>query len=163
MLRVLVVSLLLMLGVSQMAFAKGIETPKKVSETVWVMGTPSQEDIQHFAENDGDVVISLLSVAEMKGSEETAWTTASGLAFYHVPINGAEGVTFAKARALDKLLLRHADKTILVHCASSNRVGALFALRAGWLDGHSVEDALAIGRLHGLTSLQDKVSKMLSE
>ena len=99
----------------------------------------------------------------MSGSEETTWTSQQGLAFFHVPVNGATGVTFENARALDRLLLTHADKNIMVHCASSNRVGALFALRAAWLDGLSTEQALEVGRQHGMTSLEDKVSKMLAK
>lgn len=143
--------------------AKGFDSPKQVSANVWVMGVPDKQDIQRFAENDGDIVISLLSIEEMSGSAETAWLSDNGLAFFHVPVNGADGVTFANARALDKLLLSHADKNILVHCASSNRVGALFALRAAWLDGLSAEEALEVGRQHGMSSLEGKVSKMLAE
>jgi hypothetical protein len=37
------------------------------------------------------------------------------------------------------------------------------ALRAGWLDGMSVEKALEVGREHGMTSLEDKVKTILSE
>lgn len=145
------------------ANGKGIELPRQVSENIWVMGTPDASDIAYFAEQGGDIVISLLSVQEMAGSKETEWTTNQGLAFFHVPVDGSAGVTFANARALDRVLLRHSDKTILVHCASSNRVGALFALRAGWLDGHSTDKALEIGRQHGLASLQDKVATMLEQ
>ncbi|HAD49298.1 MAG: serine/threonine protein phosphatase [Idiomarina sp.] len=145
------------------SLAQGIDSPKQTSDNIWVMGVPDKEDIATFAQSGGDVVISLLSVEEMSGSEETTWTSQQGLAFFHVPVNGATGVTFENARALDRLLLTHADKNIMVHCASSNRVGALFALRAAWLDGLSTEQALEVGRQHGMTSLEDKVSKMLAK
>ena len=36
------------------------------------------------------------------------------------------------------------------------------ALRAGWLDGMSVDDAIAVGKEHGMTSLEAKVKGMLS-
>lgn len=145
------------------ANAKGIESPRQVADNLWVMGVPEAQDIAEFAEQGGDIVISLLSIEEMAGSKETQWTSELGIAFFHVPVDGAAGVSFANARMLDRLLLTHADKNILVHCASSNRVGALFALRAGWLDGHSTEEALEIGRQHGLTSLEEKVSQMLAQ
>ena len=154
---------LLVMLFSLSAWSQGIEAPKQVSERLWVMGTPDQRDITEFAEQGGDIVISLLSVEEMAGSNETEWTTKAGIAFYHVPVDGSKGVTFANARALDRLLLMHADKRIMVHCASANRVGALFALRAAWLDGLSAQQALDIGRQHGMTSLEQKVSVMLAE
>jgi protein tyrosine phosphatase (PTP) superfamily phosphohydrolase (DUF442 family) len=141
----------------------GIESPKQVSENLWVMGTPSDEQLTEFADNGGDVVINLLSQKEMTKSEEAAVVTRNGMAYYHVPVNGADGVTLENARTVDRILLENSDKTVLVHCASSNRVGALMALRAGWLDGMSVEKALEVGREHGMTSLEDKVKTMLSE
>ncbi|WP_417442672.1 serine/threonine protein phosphatase [Idiomarina abyssalis] len=141
----------------------GIESPKQVSEKLWVMGTPSDEQLAKFADNGGDVVINLLSQKEMTESEEAAVVTRNGMAYYHVPVNGADGVTFENARMVDRILLENSDKTVLVHCASSNRVGALMALRAGWLDGMSVEKALEVGREHGMTSLEEKVKTMLSE
>jgi protein tyrosine phosphatase (PTP) superfamily phosphohydrolase (DUF442 family) len=99
----------------------------------------------------------------MTKSEEAAVVTRNGMAYYHVPVNGADGVTLENARMVDRILLENSDKTVLVHCASSNRVGALMALRAGWLDGKPVEKALEVGREHGMTSLEDKVKTILSE
>jgi Uncharacterized protein conserved in bacteria len=147
--------------VSTNVFA-GIESPKQVSDKLWVMGTPSTELLADFADEGGEVVINLLSQKEMTDSEEAAVVTRNGMAYYHVPVNGADGVTLANARLVDRILLKNSDKTVLVHCASSNRVGALMALRAGWLDGMSVENALEVGREHGMTSLEDKVRSMLS-
>ncbi len=74
-----------------------------------------------------------------------------------------DGLTLAKVRLLDKVLLEHKDKNVLVHCASGNRVGALFALRAAWLDGKEKDLALKIGRERGLTSLEKTVSEMLAQ
>jgi len=150
-------------SISLPAQAKGVEEPTQVTDRIWVMGVPDKQDIEYFKEQGGEVVVSLLSIKEMAGSAETQWTTSNKLAFYHVPVDGAMGVTFDNARALDKLLLMNVDKTVLVHCASANRVGALFALRAAWLDGQSKEKALEIGRQHGMRSLESKVSKMLAE
>lgn len=148
--------------VSTNVFA-GIESPKQVSDKLWVMGTPSKELLADFSDEGGEVVINLLSQKEMTDSEEAAVVTRNGMAYYHVPVNGADGVTLANARLVDRILLKNSDKTVLIHCASSNRVGALMALRAGWLDGMSVENALEVGREHGMTSLEAKVKSMLSE
>jgi hypothetical protein len=48
-----------------------------------------------------------------------------------------------------------------VHCASSNRVGAMAALRAAWIDGRPTEEALQIGRAWGLKSLEPTVRARL--
>ena len=45
----------------------------------------------------------------------------NGMAYYHVPVNGADGVTLANARMVDRIL-QNSDKNVLV-TASSNRVG----------------------------------------
>tara|TARA_B100000700_G_scaffold174052_1_gene192286 strand:- start:559 stop:1047 length:489 start_codon:yes stop_codon:yes gene_type:complete len=143
--------------------AKGIDTAKQVEQNLWVMGMPQQADIKSFAEQGGDIVISLLSVSEQSQTAETAWVTEQGMAFYHVAIAGSEGLTLAKVRLLDKVLLEHRNKRVLVHCASGNRVGALFALRAAWLDGKDKDTALEIGRERGLTSLEQTVSEMITQ
>lgn len=148
--------------VSLNAFA-GIESPKQVSENLWVMGNPSNEQLEKFSNKGGDVVINLLSYREMADSNEPAVVTRNEMAYFHVPVNGADGISHENARLVDRILLKHSDKKILVHCASSNRVGALMALRAGWLDGMPVAAAVAIGKKHGMTSLEKKVTDLLSE
>jgi hypothetical protein len=50
----------------------------------------------------------------------------------------------------------------LVHCASSNRVGAMIALRAALVDGASADAALAEGRRWGLKSLEPQVRERLA-
>lgn len=141
----------------------GIESPKQMSDKLWVMGIPSNSQLTEFADQGGELVINLLSHKEMENSEEAAVVTRNGMAYYHVPVNGVDGVTLENARMVDRILLKNSDKKAMVHCASSNRVGALMALRAGWLDGMPVEKALEIGREHGMTSLEGKIKSMLSE
>jgi protein tyrosine phosphatase (PTP) superfamily phosphohydrolase (DUF442 family) len=51
---------------------------------------------------------------------------------------------------------------VLVHCGSSNRVGAVFALRAK-MNGANDEDALAFGKSAGMTSLESTVKTRLEE
>ena len=45
---------------------------------------------------------------------------------------------------------------------SGNRVGALFALRAHWLQGLPAVEALAVGRRYGLTKLEPLVMQILA-
>jgi hypothetical protein len=51
---------------------------------------------------------------------------------------------------------------VLVHYASSNRVGALFALKSHFIDGCDVETALADGRAAGLKDQEPAVRALLT-
>ena len=50
---------------------------------------------------------------------------------------------------------------VLLHCASGNRIGALLALRAVWLEGKDPAAALEYGKASGLTGLEPAVKSML--
>ncbi|MFC5577936.1 hypothetical protein ACFPOA_07935 [Lysobacter niabensis] len=58
-------------------------------------------------------------------------------------------------------MLREAKRPVLVHCASGNRVGAIVALRAAWMEGRSTEDAIAIGKTWGLKGLEGEVRRRI--
>ena len=64
---------------------------------------------------------------------------------------GADGLTDANADRLWRLV-HDAPGTVLVHCATANRAGALLALGAARAGGMSPADALAFGRAAGLAS-----------
>ena len=49
----------------------------------------------------------------------------------------------------------------IVHCASGNRVGALFAIQALYLDGRSAAEALEIGKRAGLTHVGPAIRELL--
>ena len=55
------------------------------------------------------------------------------------------------------------DEPTVLYCGSSNRVGALLALKAYWLDGADPEDALELGRAAGMTRLEGRVTELMSE
>jgi protein tyrosine phosphatase (PTP) superfamily phosphohydrolase (DUF442 family) len=78
-----------------------------------------------------------------------------------LPVSGASGISYDNANALDRILA-DIDGPVLLHCASSNRVGALLALRAK-MHGADTANALALGIDAGLTSLQPVVEEALSE
>ncbi|MCB1596489.1 MAG: hypothetical protein KDI87_02140 [Gammaproteobacteria bacterium] len=49
----------------------------------------------------------------------------------------------------------------MIHCTSSNRVGALIALRAATLQGMSGDAAVELGKTWGLGSLEPAVRERL--
>jgi len=94
------------------------------------------------------------------GWEEEAART-EGVAFERIPVAGEADVTRANAGRLAAALREAGGGHAVVYCASGNRVGALLALQAHYVDGRGPGEALAFGRDAGLTRLEPKVREML--
>ena len=73
-----------------------------------------------------------------------------------------DDLTRENARILADTLAA-ADGKSVVYCKSGNRVGALLALKAHWIDEDGAEEALAFGRAAGLTRMEPVVQKILAE
>ncbi len=128
---------------------------------IYTGGQP--ESFSEVAESGVKHVINLRPPAETPEIDEEAMVTENGMAYYNLPINGPQDLTRENVEALDQILNQIGDETVLVHCASSNRVGALAALRAAWLQGKSDDEALEIGNNWGLTKMQPAVEQLLDQ
>ncbi|HZY33020.1 MAG TPA: sulfur transferase domain-containing protein [Rhodanobacter sp.] len=106
-------------------------------------------------------VIDLSLDSETPGFDEAAAVRAAGIGYHNLPIRDAGDLTQARVAQFERLLIDAGDQPTLVHCASSNRVGAMIALRAALIDGRSTEAALAEGRRWGLKSLEPAVRERL--
>lgn len=106
-------------------------------------------------------VIDLSVDSETPQFDEAATMRAAGIDYHNLPIHSAADLTRANVARFDALLGNAGDEPTLVHCASSNRVGAMIALRAALIDGQSTESALVEGRRWGLKSLEPDVRKRL--
>lgn len=106
-------------------------------------------------------VINLRAPEETPGFDEAAATRKAGFTYHDLPIRGAGDLTPDNVRRFDKLITEAGDRFTLVHCASSNRVGAMIALRAALIDGQSTEAAIAEGQRWGLKSLEPAVRDRL--
>ncbi len=134
----------------------------QISDHLHVAGQPTAEELDAFAQQGGRHVIDLRPPEETPDFNEAAVVTRAGMAYYNIPIAGAAGLTRDNVEQLDRTLRRLEGETTLLHCSSSNRVGALMALRARWLYDASVDEALAIGKEHGMADLQPQVEKLLT-
>ena len=95
------------------------------------------------------------------GTHQPALMDRLGLNYTHLPINGAAGFTLITRQF--KAFLQSAKRPVVVHCASGNRVGALFALSAA-LDGvNDMSEAIRHGHHHGLTGLEPHVRHLLAQ
>jgi uncharacterized protein (TIGR01244 family) len=94
---------------------------------------------------------------------EEAWAAQRGVSFTRVPVDGTAGLTRANAEAVDQLLKAAGEGRTALYCGSANRVGALLAMRAYWLDGATPEEAIEAGRAAGMRDLQPDVARLLAQ
>lgn len=126
-------------------------------------GQPSAEQLAEFAAQGGGCVVNLRPLAEMGGWDEGAAVTALGMEYVHIPVAGPEDLQREAAETLADAMRRYDEDHLLVHCASGQRVGALVALKAGWIDELPTEQALELGKKAGLQRLEPLVRALLSQ
>ncbi len=126
---------------------------------ILVGGQPTPGQLQTLSDLGYSTVVNLRMPQENE-STDAASVESLGMDYEWIPVAGAQGVNETNARRLAEIL-KAADGPVVVHCASGNRVGALFAMKAFYVDGKSPEDALAAGRAAGLTRLEPIVEQKL--
>lgn len=136
---------------------------KHPTDHLWTSGAVAPEQFAALKDAGVKHVINLRPRAEQGEFDEAATVASCGIAYANLPIAGPHELTLANVKAFDALLAETGGGNTVVHCASNNRVGALFALRAAWLQGATADDALAIGRAHGLLAMEPAVAALLEQ
>jgi uncharacterized protein (TIGR01244 family) len=139
----------------------GIPNARAVGETWVSAGQPDQAGLENAKAAGVQAVINLRPAAEDPSFDTGAAARALGLSYVELPVTGAGDFTLATVKRFDQLLRETGDTPTLIHCASGNRVGALMALRARWLEHRSAEEAMAIGAASGLTRMAAAVEPLL--
>lgn len=121
-------------------------------------GQPTSEQLESISEHGYATVVNLRGANEGGTTEQQV--EELDMAYVSIPINGAEDLTAENARALAKVL-EESKGPVVVHCASGNRVGALLALKAFYVDGMSAEDAVTFGKGAGMTQLEPVITEKL--
>ena len=124
-------------------------------------GQPTVEQLEALSAAGYTNFISLRPESENGAGWEEAHSVDHDYDFDRIPISGAGSLTRENVEALAALLEEARNQPTVVYCASSNRVGAMLALKAFWLDGASPEDALELGRAGGMTRLEGAVTELL--
>jgi uncharacterized protein (TIGR01244 family) len=127
---------------------------------VTTAGQPDAAALSIFADQGYKTVIDIRTEAEDRGIDEATIIGGLGMEYIQFPIDKPEAINFDNARELGRLI-EESEGPVLVHCGSSNRVGALFALQKS-LDGADDEVALEYGREAGMTRLEVRVKEVLS-
>ena len=139
----------------------GLPNQRDALEGITTAGQPGAADFAAIAAAGYKSVIDLRGPGEDRGLDEPATVEGLGMEYASLAVDGAGGITYAKAEELDRLLAGM-PKPVLLHCASSNRVGALLALRAR-AQGANRDAALELGLATGLGSLKPVVEQKLGE
>lgn len=126
-------------------------------------GQPSQQDLEALKNQGVKTIINLRAEQEMQDLDEDDQVQELGLNYVHIPVAGPDDITFEVANTLHDAICEHEDQgKIFIHCASSNRVGALLAIRAYHKLDQTPGEAMDLGLKAGLTGLKQKVSSMLA-
>jgi len=116
---------------------------------VWLAGQPAATDFAAVKEAGVRTVIDLRHEAEHPGFDERAAVLAAGLTYVALPWNGPDELTdavFERSREL----LDGAQRPLLLHCGSANRVGAVWIPWRVLDGGVPLETAVAEAREIGL-------------
>lgn len=122
-----------------------------VLDGVLLASQPSPADLEQARAEGVRTVLNLRRPAEQAGFDEAAFVESLGLVYVALPFGGPDELDdalFARAREL----LSHAERPLLVHCASANRVGAVWIPWRVLDGGLGLEEALAEARAIGLRS-----------
>jgi protein tyrosine phosphatase (PTP) superfamily phosphohydrolase (DUF442 family) len=135
----------------------------RIKDTIYSAGQPPQEQLSNLSREGFRRIIDLRPPDEDHGYDEPSAASLAGLEYLSLPVAGEADLNLAKVTTLDQWLATGSSVKTLIHCGSGNRVGALLALRAGWLHGASVPVALDIGRDAGLKALEPAVRALLAQ
>jgi len=123
-------------------------------------GQPAPQVLAKLEDMGFRTVVNLRTDKE-GGAEERAVVESQGLRYVWVPIT-PDSFSLADVEAVEKVLRDPSSGPVLLHCASSNRVGAVWAVIQA-REGKPLDEALAAGREAGLRSpqLEAAVRRML--
>jgi protein tyrosine phosphatase (PTP) superfamily phosphohydrolase (DUF442 family) len=124
-------------------------------------GQPTQEQLEALNEAGVTHFISLRPTAEGGAGWEEAHAADGSYDFDRLPISGAASLTRENVDIFATMLEKTGGAPTVLYCASSNRVGAMLALKAHWIDGVDAAEALEIGLAAGMTRLEAPVRELL--
>ncbi|MDG1750366.1 MAG: sulfur transferase domain-containing protein [Thalassotalea sp.] len=128
-------------------------------EKLVVGGQPTIADLKLLHSLGVKQVVNLRPNTEKNDFDEPQLLKDLGIEYHSIPLTDIS--TFNKDSAFKVKCVLDLKQPTLVHCASGNRVGALIALKAFWLEGLSPQESLDKGLQAGLTKLEPQVSQLL--
>lgn len=131
---------------------------RELTPSTYCSGQPCDTDWKELAGKGVKTVLNLCPPTQAADPEKQL-VEAQGMEYHNIPVAGPGDLTDEAVNQF-RQLVKEKGQGLLVHCASGNRVGALFAL-AAHADGKSVEEAMQLGVDAGLTGLAPFVEAKL--
>ncbi len=128
-----------------------------------VTGQPTPAELVALERAGVQHVVNARDVGEFEAWDEGELVDSLAMTYHRVPIGSADDLDREAVATFDRILAEIGDDPALLHCASGNRIGALYALRAAWIQGEDAESAIQIGKARGLTSLEAPVREKLAD
>jgi uncharacterized protein (TIGR01244 family) len=126
----------------------GIADYYRVRADVATAGQPSDEAFADIQKAGFKTIINLRT--EQEGSlEEKPKVEALGLEYHNIPI-GSDGISKEQVALFEKILGDASSRPVLIHCASSNRVGAMWFIHQVLGEGKDETAALEEAKKAGL-------------
>lgn len=126
-------------------------------------GRPTEGGLAYLKEQGVGTVVNLRTDQEMAEVpfDEAEVVRTLGMNYVRIPVSGS---TFS-VQTVDEFaaVLESTREPIAVHCASSNRVGGLWAAYLVLHRGMPIEEAIERGKAAGLGSFEDTVRSVLAE
>ena len=134
-------------GVPQAVEPAAIPAYRLIHPGLAVAGQPTPKALEGLGEMGFRTVVNLRSEKEGPAGEQ-AVVEALGLRYVSIPVM-PDTFSLADVEAVEKILDDPSAAPVLLHCASSNRVGGTWAVIQA-RKGKSLEEAEAAGRTAGL-------------
>lgn len=135
-----------------------MNAPRCFFDRHYAGGQPSPEQLADVARAGVRTVINLRGPTESAEYDEAAEAARLDLHYVALPITGAADLDRERVQAFGHTLDEARRRGgVLIHCATSNRVGAMVALDEALNRGSALDVALERGRAAGLTTLEPAV------
>ena len=118
---------------------------------IYFSGQPGPDAWQEIAQKGLKTVITLRHDGELRGVDEGEQVRALGMNFIQIPFGSAEELTDEVIESVSQQL-KTAEQPLLLHCASANRVGAVWIPYRVLEQGVPYEKALEEAKTIGLRS-----------
>jgi protein tyrosine phosphatase (PTP) superfamily phosphohydrolase (DUF442 family) len=137
----------------------GAASPVHQHGRYYLAGQPAEGDFAEWKIKGVRTVISLRTPGEINWDEKAA-VEAQGMKFVSIPFRGADTLGDKQIEDALAALKENGENGVLLHCGTSNRVGAIWYAHRIRHDGLSPETAMEEAKTIGLrnTSLSDVIN-----
>ena len=131
----------------------GIRNYTQVDATVACAGATAPEAVAELKRRGFVSVINFRTEGEQGAmlEEEAAAVNEAAMKYFHIPFRGSEPTAEVAEHFLD-VVADPVNQPVFIHCASANRVGAMWLIKRVKLDGWDVDRATAEAEAIGMRS-----------